>query len=283
MISATPFNFFTCSELQNDSILNWRSFISHQSDQTSPYQGLTELRNQQKIVVEDSRSIPGDQLGLQVNGFTPEFVQVVTNYITGLASFGRNKALAGEPRSTHEAIKKCVEEKKLIVIRLPNEKDDISRTRVAEESLKLWARKSGLEIEVMTNDSNTDCEFQFDEHRQRALANARNRDPEMTEEKLKKNLQFSDVKGIPMIMLVVGKGRMGDTFPPCVRFDLMSRYQDTKLDFTSVIQVCHSFFLVIDEGLRMLVFSPSKILKTIFVLNVHKQDQTRTGHGSDVL
>ena len=244
MISATPFNFFTCPELQNDSILNWRNFISHQKDQTSPYHGLTELRNQQKIVVDDSRSIPRDQLGLQVNGFTPEFVQVVTNYITGLASFGRNKALAGEPRSTHEAIKKCVEEKKLIVIRLPSEKDDISRTRVAEESLKYWARKFGLKIEVMTYDSNADCEFEFDEHRQRALDNAGKRDPEMTEEKLKKNFQFSDAEGIPMIMLIVGKGRMGDTFPPCVRFDLMSRYarMKGKLDFTSVIQVSLSLF-----------------------------------------
>jgi len=187
-----------------------------------------------------SEDLP-DALGyLQVNGLPKEFVLLLSQYLKGMETYSRNCGVTHEdPNSIQNSIKRAVEEQKMISIRLARAKDSIRQVRIAEDVLKSAARHFKLKLEVLINDSDNSKIVQFDyqEHEDKVLRRAQNRDKSITLDKMKKNLQFSDFEGIPIIMLIVCKGRMGDTFPPCVRFDLSTRYKNQVRDFTALIQV----------------------------------------------
>jgi hypothetical protein len=239
MVSATPFNFFTSDDLQPGDILNWKKFIEDQHPQEgNEYQGLTELRTTKKILSFGNCRLDRNLLPLIINGFSNEFVQVLSDYIDGLKNNKLESVLPTDANSAYEAVKKSIEKKKLIVIRLSSKKDSIRPYEVAKMVLRKVIEKLQIKMEVIVHNSEVKkgLDLKFDEHRQIVLQNVQKRNPEQGDEEIK-DTQFSDYAGIPMILIVIESGRMGDTFPEFVRFDLRARYLSPVKDFTSIVQV----------------------------------------------
>jgi hypothetical protein len=238
MVSATPFNFFTSGDLKSCDILNWKKFLQdrHSQGGENKYQGLAELRSMKKIVSGGNYRFDRKLLPLKINGFSEEFVQVINDYVDGLRRLKTSSQ--ADANSVHEAVKKSVKEKKLIVIRLSSAKDFVRPYEVAKTVLKKAVKKLQIKMEVIVHNSEVKngLDLKFDEHKAIARQNVQKRNPEQGDEEIK-DPQFCDYAGIPMIMIVIECGRMGDTFPECVRFDLRARYLSPVKDFTSIIQV----------------------------------------------
>jgi hypothetical protein len=146
---------------------------------------------------------------------------------------------------------------------------------VAKAVLKKAVKKLQIKMEVIVHNSEVKngLDLKFDEHKAIALQNIQKRNPEQGDEEIK-DPQFCDYAGIPMIMIVIECGRMGDTFPECVRFDLRARYLSPVQDFTSIIQVTkiffHIFFLIF--FCQKITGSPS--LSKLVVYNLNEAEIT---------
>ena len=71
-----------------------------------------------------------------------------------------------------------------------------------------------------------------------------------------------------MIMIIVQRGRMGDTFPTsCIQFDLRARYLNPGKDFTSVIQDVGRAFGYGERPTLVLSKKASDFLKTVWDFN----------------
>jgi len=249
MVSATPFNFFTSNYLKDEDILDWKKHIPENENK---YQGLTALRKNKKIKSGDTNKKIHDNFLIQTfNGFTEEFLGVISDYAEAICEYGTSDETFLPKSETiqsfvKESVKACIDQSKLIVIRVASAKEDIRQTEVAKQILKdairsntHLCRDNESMVEVLVNsptDKDEDSINMSKVNQQIALQNIRKR---LGKENISdlKELQFSDVNGIPMIMLIIEQGRMGDTFPPnCVCFDLRARFLGPVKDFTSIIQ-----------------------------------------------
>jgi len=185
-----------------------------------------------------------------LNAFTKEFLIVIADYVQAISDYGIKTSCSLQRGSVElcvqESVRACIEEKKLIVIRVASAKEDIRQTEVARKFLKkaikenkYLCRINGPLVEVLVNspiDKDEDCISMSIENKEIALEKIQERlgNPKIAD---LKELQFSDVIGIPMIMLIIEQGRMGDTFPSnTVCFDLRARFLRPVKDFTSIIQ-----------------------------------------------
>ena len=131
----------------------------------------------------------------------------------------------------------------MIVIRVEKERNDIRQSVIAREVLIKAKKNLKLKLEVYINChssgiTNVKAEFIFDEHWKKVVDEVcRRKNVSAIKSNLGEEIYFSDVEDIPMIMIIIERGRMGDTFPSnCIRFDLRARYLSTVKDFISVIQ-----------------------------------------------
>ena len=150
---------------------------------------------------------------------------------------------------TDKYLRRVIEGNKLIVIRVAKAKKNIRQSVVAGQVLNIAIKSLKLKMEVcinaetnsgkIQNEVDTPADFNYKEHMQLVQKSIQRRmkKNDIKEDSISKMLQFSDVEHIPMIMIIVERGRMGDTFPPnCVCFDLRGRYLTPVKDFTSIIQ-----------------------------------------------
>ncbi len=249
MVSATPFNFFASKNLKDGDILKWNEHIPKNENN---YQGLTAFQANGKIKSgyadpELVRKVKDKFSHLIVNAFPKEFLVVIADYVQAFGEYGTPINLK-EPKSAlklcvQESVKACIEKRKLIVIRVARTNEGIRQTEVAKKILK-YAIEGNKHIfrnkvEVLVNserDKNEDSIQMSEENKEIALKSIRKRSGNNNISDLK-DLQFSDVKNIPMIMIIIEQGRMGDTFPAtCVCFDLRARFLRQVEDFTSLIQ-----------------------------------------------
>lgn len=251
MVSATPFNYFSSKILKDEDILKWNELIPQDENK---YQGLTAFRANKKIKSGSAdpaleRIIDDKFAHLIVNAFTKEFLVVIADYVQAIGEYG-TQINVKEPKSElklciQESVKACIEKRKLIVIRVSSSKEGIRQTEVAKKILKYaidgnkHSYSFGNKVEVLVNsqdDKDEDCIQMCEENKPIALESIRKRLRDNAISDLRK-LQFSDVKNIPMIMIIIEQGRMGDTFPPnCVCFDLRARFLKPVENFTVLIQ-----------------------------------------------
>ena len=144
---------------------------------------------------------------------------------------------------TYNDVKECIQDKKLIVIRVEKESNNIRQSVIAREVLIKAIKSLELKLEVYINShssgiTNVKAEFIFDEHWKKVVDKVvRRKTVSAIKSNLCEEIYFSDVEDIPMIMIIIERGRMGDTFPSnCIRFDLRARYLSPVKDFTSIIQ-----------------------------------------------
>ena len=131
MVSATPYNIYTLIK-DKTKILNWRDIIEKERKQLalnreeSTYYGLSELRKQNKI--KSDNSIKGDSSKydkydiLTMNGIRLEFIHVLCDYLDALNTFNGESQNETSDRKinmqTYNDVKECIQDKKLIVIRV---------------------------------------------------------------------------------------------------------------------------------------------------------------------
>ena len=261
MVSATPYNIYTLIQ-DKSKIVSWKEYLKSQGKEGN-YQGLTELRKQGKVIWDEKMpQLPAESDILVNNGLSEVFVQIILDYLDALKHCKQDQEQRqSEPRKngTEKYLKRCIEEKKLIVIRVSKAKKNIRQSVVAREVLNKAINRLKLKMEVCINaetnpgkdqneenqnevdqnEDDTPTDFNYKEHMQLVQKSIQRRmkKNDIKEDSISKMLQFSDVEHIPMIMIIVERGRMGDTFPPnCVCFDLRGRYLTPVKDFTSIIQ-----------------------------------------------
>ncbi len=248
MVSATPYNFFTIDSIQ-EHILNWTSCLE-QNKISNEYNGITALRNNQKIQpgidIKTSKNTDWKQNMYDhfspaiFNGFSAEFICAILDYYTALyVHSNQNGHHCTNPASeiVHQSIQKCIKENKLIVVRLESAFDDIRQSEVAKQVIEEAITKKKLQLEVIVDNSSKDfdvgSQLNNESFKMTVLQNVKHR----TGNSSSNNIQIADLKGVPAIVFIIEKCRMGDTFPSsCVCFDLRSRYLQPVKDFTSIIQ-----------------------------------------------
>jgi hypothetical protein len=268
MVSATPYNFFTSPQLKSEDILNWNDYL--QSEQiTNDYQGITSLRQQDKIESIDLENIEGKEniekhfASVLLNGFSKEFIYTLLDYLSALQPHA-------DQFQTHQTVsrsmEKCIKEKKIVVVRLESAFDEIRQTEVAKQAVKTVASDQNVKLEVLVNSSSEDNtvgdQIAHDEHKDIVLKNLQKKNLNMTS--LNK-LQLADLKDIPAIVFIIEQCRMGDTFPStCVCFDLRPRYLQPVKDFTSIIQDVGRAFGYGERPTLLLSPKADEFLKTIW-------------------
>ena len=254
MVSATPYNIYTLIK-DKTKVLNWKDIIKAEREkqdlngEESTYYGLSELRKQKKIISDWSiNSSKYDEYDILImNGIRLEFIHVLCDYLDALNTFNedsQNEILDKKINmQTYNDVKECIQDKKLIVIRVEKESNNIRQSVIAREVLIKAIKSLDLKLEVYINShssgiNNVKTEFIFDEHWNKVVDKVRRRkNVSAIKSNLGEEIYFSDVEDIPMIMIIIERGRMGDTFPSnCIRFDLRARYLSPVKDFTSIIQ-----------------------------------------------
>jgi hypothetical protein len=248
MVSATPYNFFTIEDIQ-EHILNWSYFLK-QNGITNDYNGITSLRTEQKIKpgIDIKTSINASWKQNMyahfspaiLNGFSEEFICCLLDYQTALHTQSKqdfNPFPNPANVIVSQSIEKCIKENKLIVLRLESAFDEIRQSEVATQVIEVAIRKEKLQLEVIVDNSSKDfdvsSQLKNENFKMTVLQNVKHR----TGNSSSSNIQIADLKGVPAIVFIIEKCRMGDTFPSsCVCFDLRSRYLQPVKDFTSIIQ-----------------------------------------------
>ena len=176
-----------------------------------------------------------------LNEFLEDFICTLLDYHTALHSNLNREIIPGEKLEASEfvsqSIAKCIKENKLIVERLESAFDDIRQSEVAKQVVEHAVTKKKLKLEVIVDNSSKDfdvcSQLKNENFRETVLQNVKHR----TGNSSSSNIQIADLKGVPAIVFIIEKCRMGDTFPSsCVCFDLRSRYLQPVKDFTSIIQ-----------------------------------------------
>ena len=123
-----------------------------------------------------------------------------------------------------------------MVIRVSKACNIIHQSRVIKEVLKRAIKILHLKIEVCINAENkkedTQEVFIFPKHLKMALKRIGDR----TKPNDITLLEFSDVLNIPMIMIIVERGRMGDTFPAnCMKVFFLGFKEDVIYYFQNFL------------------------------------------------
>jgi hypothetical protein len=197
MVSATPFNYLVIPNLKEHDIVDWKAVVKLNQKGTNniskAYQGLTELRRQKKI-----KSYPTKPNTLRINGFSPELIGVLVEYAS---------ALSGSPCPNEDVsnfVRECIENKKLIVLRVSPSSNKLAMTTLAVNVLKMAAERGNIKNLNIFSDE-------------------------------------TPIKDLPKdaatIFIIVERARMGDTLPQnFLAFDLRPRYLKTVYDFTTIHQ-----------------------------------------------
>ena len=232
LISATPYNFFACDWLQEKHMINWKT--------AQDYKGLKALKDAHQIITTEcqNEAFLSHCRPLLINGYNKDFLLVLLDYMDALLNFQSGNSTSTPTRGN---IKKCIRENKLVVLRLGKAKNEIRQTSLAKAVLVAMIKSLNLNLEVWINSSKKVqvSNFIHKVNEEKALSQAQMRDPKITNKNFKDKMVFSDIENIPMIMIVIERGRMGDTFPQnCIAFDLRARYlkQANVKNFTSIIQ-----------------------------------------------
>ena len=149
MVSATPYNFFAADWLkEKNNILDWIGLVS-----AGNYKGLKALKDEDKIISDNTvekEPIPGDLKPLQLNGFSNEFILVLIDYMKALLDY-KNPAASQHESKTQESVRRCIEEKKLIAVRLAKAKKNIRQSQLAQKVLTATIKHLQLNVKVWIN------------------------------------------------------------------------------------------------------------------------------------
>jgi hypothetical protein len=248
MVSATPYNFLTIESIQ-EHILNWSYFLK-ENGVTNDYNGITSLRVEQKIkpgIIRNTSKNANWKEDMYahfssaiLNGFSEEFICCLLDYHTALHTQSNQEGNQCKNPSNEivtQSIEKCIKENRLIVVRLESAFDEIRQSEVAKQVIEEAIKKQNLQLEVIVDNSSKDfdvsSQLKNENFKMTVLQNVKHR----TGNSSPSNIQIADLKGVPAIVFIIEKCRMGDTFPSsCVCFDLRSRYLQPVKDFTSIIQ-----------------------------------------------
>ena len=228
MVSATPYSILVMKNIQDENFVNWHSVHKEEA-----YKGLTKLRKEEKIKTSLSAQklkeilTPHSISILTNNGYKETFILVLMDYLASL--FGLSCG------SLVEYLQKCISENKLVVFRLNKAKGKISEARLAKKVLEKGIKMRKIQnLEVLVNSEEKEEENDKRDEKQEEEDNE--------DENLKTNNRnsfktFSEVNNKAMIMIIIERGRLGDTFSPnCIAFDLRARYTSPVTDFSPIIQ-----------------------------------------------
>jgi hypothetical protein len=220
MVSATPYNLYTMEWIRNDHMLDWRKFLkAEKTNEPGQYQGLTKMKQNGKILADCSQAnVPGNLWPLVQNQLPKEFIALLLDYVRALkivykSCKSQDHKISNNPTQDH--VKRCIKENKLVVLRLEKAKNKIRKSRIAQDVLDKALKFFNFnETLVWTN-----SEDKFE----------RNDSVKIT--------KMSDLNDMSSIMILIERGRFGDTFPTnCICFDLRARYLRPVTNFTSFIQ-----------------------------------------------
>ncbi|CAM4846689.1 unnamed protein product [Rotaria magnacalcarata] len=260
-VSATAYNIEAIKDFRRDNIIRWDEVV--QDMKPTNYQGRLELIEKQKIQTQSDRSrnsmrsfeekfsslayLLANRIDVYVS--LPE-LSIVCEYIVtlhyilaskkneeigSLFSEEMKKFVSKETQEILEGLCNVGENGKgyLVVLRLNTVATAQHLRRWLTQLLKIYDEPDIFDI-VVDADDDDDCLY---DHLSKASRNKYkiwwNKSNALTKEE-KANFGYDNLRHLPLLLIVIEKGRMGDTFPSesFRYFDLRARYQGDILRST---------------------------------------------------
>ncbi|RNA27064.1 GREB1 isoform X1 [Brachionus plicatilis] len=249
-ISATAYPYDAIENLPKDQILNWNKIVPSNSE----YKGLKALIQANKIIEQSDDSllclekIKNNSLISYLNVSSAELA-ILIEYVVTLHCILLEKTYSDFTKEdlpndlrpfvtdqTKEILENFYSSEsngkgQLVVLRM--------QKRRTAKILKKWMKAILKEFNQMElfdvvldciDDLNNQNQNLFDALSKSSKLKLKNWD----QKKFKKKLIYDDLKGLPMLLILIEKGRCGDTFPSNFKyFDLRPRYQSKNSQDTT--------------------------------------------------